>query len=59
MKLARVMKKKYSHVDFCTDVAQSLIAGFTSHKRKADPLYIGPVMPANEDVHKNVHMGNP
>ena len=59
MKSARVTKKKYSHVDFHRDVAQSLIAGFTSRKRKADPLYVGPVMPANEDVYENVHMGNP
>ena len=60
MKSARVTKKKYSHIDFCRDVALSLIAGFTSHKRKPDPpMYMGPLMPANEGGHENVHMEIP
>ena len=52
LKAARVTQKRYLHIDFCRDVAQSLIAGFTLHKRKADPpMHIGPVVPAYEDVH--------
>ena len=45
-------KKKYSHINFHRDVALSLIAGFTSRKRKPDPpMYMGPLMPANEGGH--------
>ena len=60
MKSARVTKKKYSHIDFHRDVALSLIAGFTSRKRKPHPpMYMGPLMPANEGGHENVHTGIP
>ena len=36
-----------------------LIAGFSSRKRKAEaPLYIGPVIAANENNHENAPMGS-
>ena len=54
----RPTKQRYSHLDFCRDVVLGLIAGFSSHKHKAEtPAYEGPVMPLNEATHDSVHMG--
>ena len=50
--------KRHSHLHFCWDVALGLIAGFSSHKCKAEAsAYVGPVMPINEATHDSVHMG--
>ena len=54
----RPTKLRYSHLDFCWDVVLGLIAGFSSHKCKAEaPAYVGPFMPVNEATHDSVHMG--
>ena len=54
----RQTKKKYAHLDFRLEIAQGLIAGFSSRKRVAEPpLYVGPVALENKFNHDNVHMG--
>ena len=54
----RPTKQRYSHLDFCWDLALGLIAGFSSHKHKAkDPPYVSPVMPVNEATHGSFHIG--
>ena len=58
MHTTRSTKQRYSHLDFCQDVALGLIAEFSSCKHKAEaPAYVGPIMPVNEATHHSVHMG--
>ena len=55
----RQTKKKYAHLDILLEIAEGLIDGFSSRKRKAKaPLFIGPVTAANAKNDENVHMGS-